>query len=150
MKTKNWWKTKVSSVAYWKFENLKMMTKLICFKNKTVIELTWRYSWLLRMSSLVYRVAKTHRMPYLCRSFSAKELYNQWLFCGKWPASYGSSTPSMYLCRSFFAKEPLIIGLFCGKCLLTPAQCHACYWINVKNDDRSDFRWHVNLEYIDV
>jgi len=27
-----------------------------------------------------YRVAKTHRMPYLYRSFSAKDPYNQWLF----------------------------------------------------------------------
>ena len=30
-----------------------------------------------------YRVAKTHRMPYLYRSFSAKNPYNQWLFCEK-------------------------------------------------------------------
>ena len=29
-----------------------------------------------------YRAAKTHRMPYLYRSFSAKEPYNLWLFCG--------------------------------------------------------------------
>ena len=28
----------------------------------------------------IYRVAKTHRMPYLYRLFSAKEPYNQWLF----------------------------------------------------------------------
>jgi len=28
-----------------------------------------------------YRVAKTRRMSYLYRSFSAKELYNQGLFC---------------------------------------------------------------------
>jgi len=27
--------------------------------------------------------AKTPRMPYLCRSFSAKEPYNYWLFCEK-------------------------------------------------------------------
>ena len=43
-----------------------------------------------------YRVAKTHRMPYLSRSFSAKEPYNQWLFCEKYPqlkASYGYSPP---------------------------------------------------------
>ena len=31
----------------------------------------------------VYRVAKIRRMYYLNRSFSAKEPYNQWLFCGK-------------------------------------------------------------------
>ena len=30
-----------------------------------------------------YRVAKSRRMPYLYRSFSAKEPYNQWLICGK-------------------------------------------------------------------
>jgi len=34
-----------------------------------------------------YRVAKTHRIPYLYRSFSAKEPYIQWLFCGKWSAT---------------------------------------------------------------
>ena len=28
-----------------------------------------------------YRVAKTHKMPYLYRSFSAKEPYNDWLYC---------------------------------------------------------------------
>ena len=31
----------------------------------------------------IYRVAKTHRIPYLYRSFSAKETYIEWLFCGK-------------------------------------------------------------------
>ena len=30
-----------------------------------------------------YWVAKIHRMPYLHRSFSAKEPYNLWLLCGK-------------------------------------------------------------------
>jgi len=30
-----------------------------------------------------YRVAKTHRIPYLYRSFSAKVTYISWLFCGK-------------------------------------------------------------------
>jgi len=37
----------------------------------------------------VYRVAKSHKMPYLCKSFSAKEPCKKWLFCGKWPTSYG-------------------------------------------------------------
>ena len=30
-----------------------------------------------------YRVAQSHRVPYLYRSFSAKEPHNQWLFCTK-------------------------------------------------------------------
>ena len=30
-----------------------------------------------------YRVAKTHRIPYLYRSFFAKVTYIWWLFCGK-------------------------------------------------------------------
>ena len=34
-----------------------------------------------------HRVAKTHWMPYIYRSFSSKEPYNQWLFCEKWPAA---------------------------------------------------------------
>ena len=33
--------------------------------------------------SNVYRVAKTHRMPYLYRSISAEEPYNYWCFCEK-------------------------------------------------------------------
>jgi len=36
-----------------------------------------------------YRVADTHRMPYLYRSFSAKESYNHWLCCETWPATLG-------------------------------------------------------------
>ena len=31
----------------------------------------------------LYEVAYMHRMPYLCRSFSAKEPYISWLFGGK-------------------------------------------------------------------
>jgi len=31
---------------------------------------------------ITYRVVKTHRMPYLHRSFSEKEPYNLWLLCG--------------------------------------------------------------------
>jgi len=30
-----------------------------------------------------YRVAKSHKIPYLYRSFSAKVTYIHWLFCGK-------------------------------------------------------------------
>ena len=40
-------------------------------------------------TTIDYRVANTHRMPYLYRSFSAKERYNQWLFCGKQPTTSG-------------------------------------------------------------
>ena len=36
-----------------------------------------------------YRVARMHRVPYLCRSFFAKEPYNSRLFGGKKPATYG-------------------------------------------------------------
>jgi len=32
-----------------------------------------------------YRVAKPHKIPYLYRSFSAKEPYSLWLCCEKWP-----------------------------------------------------------------
>jgi len=30
-----------------------------------------------------YRVAKTHTMPFLYKSFALKEPYNEWLFCEK-------------------------------------------------------------------
>ena len=36
--------------------------------------------------SMDYRLAKTHTMPRLYKSFSAKEPYDSWLFCGKRPA----------------------------------------------------------------
>jgi len=34
-----------------------------------------------------YRAAWSHKMPHLYGSFSAKEPYDQWLFCEKWPAT---------------------------------------------------------------
>ena len=35
----------------------------------------------------LYKAAKVLRMSYFVRSFSAKESYNLWLFCGKRPAT---------------------------------------------------------------
>ena len=55
---------------------------------------------------MYHRVAKTHRMPHLYRSISAKEPYNQWLLYGNWPASYkasyGSSTLDFSLHKTAF------------------------------------------------
>jgi len=36
---------------------------------------------------MLYKMANMHRMPYLYRSFPAKEPYNSWLFRGKIPAT---------------------------------------------------------------
>jgi len=49
-------------------------------------------TWLIHVYDMnsfkqTYRVAKTHRIPYLYRSFSAKVTYIQWLFRGKWSAT---------------------------------------------------------------
>ena len=41
------------------------------------------YTMWLNKSDESYRVAWSHRMPYLQRSFFAKEPYNWWLFCEK-------------------------------------------------------------------
>ena len=68
-----------------------------------------------------YRVAQSHRMPYLRRSFSTKEPYNQWLFCKKdlqLKASYGSSTP----CRFFYPSRQISIDLVDFYILLTYLQ----------------------------
>jgi len=46
------------------------------------------YMWGWLSNCETYRVVQTHRMPYLYRSFSAKEPYNSWLFCEKWPATW--------------------------------------------------------------
>jgi len=45
-----------------------------------------------------YKVVKTHMVPYFYRSISAKEPYNEWLFCGKRPATYKASYASSPLC----------------------------------------------------
>jgi len=45
-----------------------------------------------------YRVAWSHRMPYLHRSFPTKEPYHSWLFCEKWPANYKASYGSLPPC----------------------------------------------------
>jgi len=42
----------------------------------TVEYLTWACRVADAVDAVEYRVAKTHRMPYLHRSFSAKEPYN--------------------------------------------------------------------------
>jgi len=41
----------------------------------------------MKESRRMYRVSKTHRIPYLYRSISAKVTYIYWLFCGKWSAT---------------------------------------------------------------
>ena len=47
-----------------------------------------------------YSAAKMRRIPYLYRSFPAIEPYNSWLFCGKRPATEGTSCifATMYVC----------------------------------------------------
>jgi len=73
------------------------------------------------VSHMVYHIIG---MPYLYRSFSAKEPYNWWLicsaerYCGHRTVSHMvNHTKGMpYLCRSFSAKEPYNCCLFCRKC----------------------------------
>ena len=63
----------------------------------------------------VARYPKRHRIPCLCRSFSAKEQYNYWLFREsdlQIKASYGSSLPCSKIHGHFPQKSPTIIGSF--------------------------------------
>jgi len=46
-------------------------------------------------------------MPYLHWSFSAKEPYNQWIFCGKWRASYKTSYGSSPPCTRDLSMFPV-------------------------------------------
>ena len=41
------------------------------------------------LRKICYRVAKTHTMHYVHRSFFAKKPYNKWLICKKRPATEG-------------------------------------------------------------
>jgi len=75
-----------------------------------------------------YRVAKTHRIPYLCRSFSEKETYNEWLFCGKKPTSYGilrvfATLYTVHLARNYRAV------MHHDSCLMT----HASFLISLRS-----------------
>jgi len=73
-----------------------------------------------KLLDIIYRVAKMHRLPYLYRSFSAKEPCNWWFCCGKRPATYGIlcifATPQLghdslvYLAWLIHMWEPWRIG----------------------------------------
>jgi len=48
-----------------------------------------------RRANHTFRVTKTHRLPYLCRSHSANKPYNSWKFCvAKYAAVYMSQNKS--------------------------------------------------------
>jgi len=67
-----------------------------------------------------YRVAKTHWMPSVYRSFSAKEPYNYWLFSEQRPkASYGSSPPCT---RAFY--YTFVCVCVCGCACVCVCVCH--------------------------
>ena len=54
-------------------------TKHDSFQLSALQNTLWIHHWLLR--------SQVHTMPYLYRWFSTKEPYNNWLFCGTWPAT---------------------------------------------------------------
>ena len=70
-------------------------------------------------SAIRLNLTKTHRMPYLYRSFPEKEAYDYWLFCRKRPATkcmlwvfatlYIEPT---HVCNNFLQKSPIISGSF--------------------------------------
>jgi len=51
------------------------------YQKSSIYTHTYTYTYYL------HRMAVMHMMPYICRSFFAKEPYNWWLFCGKWPTN---------------------------------------------------------------
>ena len=57
------------------------------FPHNVMVQMNCMFDSSLSGQVSTYRVAKTHRMSYLHRSFSAKEPCNQWLFCGIRPAT---------------------------------------------------------------
>jgi len=86
-----------------------------------------------------HRVAKTHRMPYLYRSFSAKEPCNLWLFCrnklrGSFAendlqikASYGSTPPCSKTIHvksnDLFTTREIQIYITCDLCVYMWSVC---------------------------
>ena len=98
-----------------------------------------------------YRAAKTHRMPHICRSFSAKEPYNEWLFCGKatyklrHPTGFRHPVPSfsyvyVYICihvykyaslnRSSLFFLLLLPSTHPVKIFNAPSRIYLCIYIN--------------------
>jgi len=78
----------------------------------------------------LYRVAKMRKMSYLYTSFSAKEPYNKWLFCRKWPAS-----------------------LYIGKHMVALSLCYTCIRISLSLSMRAykyvecTYDWHYMWIY---
>jgi len=86
-----------------------------------------------------YRVAKTHRMPYLYRSFSAKEPYNYWLFCGTWPATqgilwvfvnlYAGIDPVKYTSESCHTYKWVMSHVWMGHVIYKNQSCRIYEWV---------------------
>jgi len=66
---------------------------------------------------LVYRVAKTNRVPYLYKSFSAKDPYNLWLFCREYLQlkAYCAFSPP---CMLFLSERDNWICVYCRSMVL--------------------------------
>ena len=70
----------------WRCSFADMTDMWLCFWRKWLVcgehDSVFLRKRLLCGSSDWYRIAKTHKMPWIYRSFSAKEPYDYWLFCG--------------------------------------------------------------------
>jgi len=78
-----------------------------------------------------YKVAKTHRMTYLCASFSAKEPYDWWPFCGKTPAIQGILCifATLYECVTSLVWMSYVSHMneWCHTCM--HESCHTYEWV---------------------
>jgi len=75
-----WW-----NYVCWLFD---LQLLVMCYRQNLDGQGRWYWWHQITVSLNSYRVAKTHRMmPYLYGSLSAKEPYNQWLFCANRPAT---------------------------------------------------------------
>jgi len=89
-------------------------------------------------------VPKTQGMPYLCMSFSAKEPYNEWLFCGK---------KLIWLCH-FLQKSHVMSGSFAKRNLfdmwrIYTWHVYGTYWyvtcILIYIYTSRSYAWHTYL-----
>ena len=112
-------KSQVSFAAYRLLYRALLQKRPITFRSLLIVATPYHSTHVVIVKKMqsFYRVAKTYRIPYLYRSFSAKVTYIWWLFCGKWSATQGIRWvfATLYLPVSL-TKHIFLVALWLSEC----------------------------------